>query len=115
MSSQRAPCETGEIAFFGAYSSRENQRLLADSASFFDGVLFVLLLVAVTALAWTMLSAKVREPLNIFTAVLAFATAIWLSSPFFSGAIGSTGAHHGNNRRNDTRWGARICFPEATR
>jgi hypothetical protein len=49
---------------------------LADSASFFDGVLFVLLLAAVTALVWTMFSAKVREPLNIFTAVLAFATVI---------------------------------------
>jgi hypothetical protein len=47
---------------------------LADSASFFDGVLFVLLLMAVTALVWTMLSAKVREPLNIFTCVLAIAT-----------------------------------------
>jgi hypothetical protein len=47
---------------------------LADSASFFDGVLFVLLLIAVTALIWTMLSAKVREPLNAFTCVLAVAT-----------------------------------------
>jgi hypothetical protein len=47
---------------------------LSDSTSFFDGVLFVLLLIAVTALVWTMLSAKVREPLNIFTCVLAIAT-----------------------------------------
>jgi hypothetical protein len=47
---------------------------LADSASFFDGALFVLLLIATAALIWTMLSAKVREPLNAFTCVLAIAT-----------------------------------------
>lgn len=47
---------------------------LSDSATFFDGVLFALLLAAVTALVWTMLSSKVREPLNLFTGVLALAT-----------------------------------------
>jgi cytochrome bd-type quinol oxidase subunit 2 len=47
---------------------------LADSASFFDGVLFVLLVIATAALIWTMLSAKVREPLNAFTCLLAIAT-----------------------------------------
>jgi hypothetical protein len=47
---------------------------LGDSASFSDGVLFVLLLIAVMALVWTMLSARVREPLNVFTLVLAIAT-----------------------------------------
>jgi hypothetical protein len=43
---------------------------LSDSASFVEGVVFALLLVVLAALAWE----RFREPLNIFTAVLALAT-----------------------------------------
>ena len=47
---------------------------LSDSATVSDGVLFVLFLIAVATLVWTMLPAKVREPLTIFNGVLAIAT-----------------------------------------
>jgi hypothetical protein len=71
---KRGPWYAGEVSRAGVLTTVRISVSLADSASFFDGVLFVLLLIAVTALVWTMLSAKVREPLNIFTCVLAIAT-----------------------------------------
>lgn len=43
---------------------------VGDRATFFDGAVFVLVLVILTALIWD----KLREPLNLFTAVLALAT-----------------------------------------
>jgi hypothetical protein len=47
---------------------------LADSATFFDGVLFALLLAILTALLWKIPLAKFRDPLTIFTGILALAT-----------------------------------------
>jgi hypothetical protein len=49
---------------------------LGSSATFLDGVLFALLLAILTALLWRIPLAKLREPVTLFTAVLAFATAV---------------------------------------
>jgi hypothetical protein len=49
---------------------------LGSGATFFDGVLFALLLAILTALFWKIPLAKLREPVTLFTAVLAFATAV---------------------------------------
>jgi hypothetical protein len=59
----------GALAGFGVAAGRFSV-FLSDRATFFDGAVSVLVLVILTALIWE----RFREPLNLFTGVLALAT-----------------------------------------
>jgi hypothetical protein len=49
---------------------------LGDKVSFGDGLAVVLLVMVVAAVLWIMLPAKLRDPMTLFTAILAVATIV---------------------------------------